>query len=284
MLRSCMCGWSGKIKQSLWKASKAVGEARENTSAWKFSWEVSFWDNVVLFFFSSDFTLASSAPASVPWPCTRCTVLFFLIKEETGGSRQARFAVLCAGGFCPPWPQQRLTTPSTTPACPHGCPALPVPASGILKKEVAGQSLREAVRCKRDGKNWFCAKFICCCKRSAQEKYREFVAVSVRISLEKLDWNLWKLKWEKWVWPDTLTWAQRDSSGLFCWSTAEDMETWHYETVVHIDNFQGIFMDNRINGHASISRGQLVHKSACWLHFSQTAPECLPSSGRLAQG
>lgn len=163
-------------------------------------------------------------------------------------------------------------------------PWLPGPASGILEKEVAGQSLGEAVRCKRDGKTWFCAKFVCCCKRSAQEKYREFVAVSVRISLEKLDWNLWKLKWEKWVWPDALTWAQRDCSGLFCWSTAEDMETWHCETVVHIDNFQGIFMDNRINGHANISRGQLVHKSACWLHFSHTTPERLPSSGRLAQG
>jgi len=38
------------------------------------------------------------------------------------------------------------------PEHPHGCPVLPVPASGSLEKEVAEQSLGEAEMCKRDGK------------------------------------------------------------------------------------------------------------------------------------
>lgn len=165
-------------------------------------------------------------------------------------------------------------------------PSLPGPAWPSLR-QLRGRHHRAAAQRSREvqegWKNWFCAKFICCCNRSAQEKYQVFVSVPVWISLEKLKWNLWKLKWEKWVWTDTLTWAQNKSSGLFCWNAATDTEIWCCETIVRIDNLQGIFMGNRINGHASTSHGQLICKSACWLNFSQITPECLPCPGWLTQ-
>lgn len=62
-----------------------------------------------------------------------------------------------------------------------------MPVSGSLEEDIAGQSLREAERCKRDGKTSFCAKLVRCCNRSAQEKYQEFVPVPVWISLENLN-------------------------------------------------------------------------------------------------
>lgn len=51
-LKSCSCGWSGKMKHSPWKALKSVGKVRKNTPAWKFSWGgLILGQNAVLFFF-----------------------------------------------------------------------------------------------------------------------------------------------------------------------------------------------------------------------------------------
>lgn len=170
----------------------------------------------------------------------------------------------------PPW--QCLITPSTAPEHPHHCPSLPVPTSGSLEVEITGQPLTAA---ERDEKN---AKFDHCCNRSAQEKYQEFLSVPVRIIPETLNWNLWKLKWEKWVWPDTLTRAQREV--LACSSGVQQhiRKPSTAKLLYILITWQGNFVGNRINGHAGTRYGQLLCKSACWDCTS------LPLQARLAQG
>lgn len=61
-------------------------------------------------------------------------------------------------------------------------PSLPGPAWPSLR-QLRGRHHRAAAQSSREvqegWKNWFCAKFICCCNRPAQEKYRVFISYHV---------------------------------------------------------------------------------------------------------
>lgn len=115
--------------------------------------------------------------------------------------------MLHAGGSCLSPSRQCLTTPSTAPEHPYRCPVLPVPASCSLEEEITGQPLRGTERCKRD-ENMILCNVCLFCNRSEQDKYQESISFPVWISLQILNWNLWKLKWEKWVWPTWLSTEQ----------------------------------------------------------------------------